>query len=72
MQRGQGRAVTSKCGRRSTVTNPTKEMAERSELYLLRRAHGIYSNLVPLLTLGSVEALYLPGKGNSRIDVNVM
>ena len=32
----------------------------------------IYSNLVPLLTLRSIEALYLAGKGNSRIDVNVM
>ena len=34
--------------------------------------HGIYSNLVPLLALGSVEAFYLSGKGNSRIDVYVM
>jgi hypothetical protein len=56
----------------TSVTNQIKEMAQRSELYLLRRAHGIYSNLVSLLTLGSIEALYLAGKGNSRIDVNVM
>jgi hypothetical protein len=54
------------------VKKQAKEMAQRSELYLLRRAHGIYSNLVPLLALGSVEAFYLSGKGNSRIDVNVM
>ncbi len=49
-----------------------KEMAQRSDLYLLRRAHGIYSYLVPLPTLGSIEALCLAGKGNARIDVNVM
>ena len=51
---------------------PDKEVAQRSELYLLRRAHGIYFNLVPLLRLRSMEALYLAGEGNSRIDVNVM
>jgi hypothetical protein len=55
-----------------SVTNQIKEMAQRSELYLLRRAHGICSNLVPLLRLRSMEALYLAGEGNSRIDVNVM
>ena len=67
-------------GRRSTcegindtsVINQIKEMAQRSELYVLRRAHGIYFNLVPLLRLRSTEALYLAGEGNSRIDVNVM
>jgi hypothetical protein len=56
----------------TSATNEIKEMAQRSELYLLRRAHGIYYNLVPLLTLGSIEALCLAGKGNARIDVNVM
>ena len=56
----------------ASVTNQIREMAQRSELYLLRRAHGIFSNLVPLLTLGSIYALCLAGKGNSRIDVNVM
>ena len=56
----------------TSVTNQMKEMAQRSELYLLRRAHGIYSNLVPLLRLRSMEALYLAVEGNSRIDVNVM
>lgn len=47
-------------------------MAQRSELYLLRRAHGIYSNLVPLLILRSMEAIGLAGKGDAWIDVNVM
>ena len=47
-------------------------MAQRSELYPLRRAQGIYFNLGPLITLGSMEALCLAGKRNSRIDVNVM
>ena len=56
----------------TSATNEIREMAQRSELYLLRRAHGIYYNLVPLLTLGSIEALCLAGKGNARIDVNVM
>jgi hypothetical protein len=56
----------------TSVTNQIKEMAQRSKLYLLRRAHGIYFNLVPLLTLRSIEALYLAGKGNSRIDVDIM
>ena len=36
------------------------------------RAHGIYFNLVPFLRLRNMEALYLAGEGNSRIDVNVM
>jgi hypothetical protein len=62
---------TSSMGDRS-VTNQMKEMAQRSELYVLRRAHGIYFNLVPILRLRSMEALYLAGEGNSRIDVNVM
>ena len=56
----------------TSVTNQMKEMAQRSELYVLRRADGIYFNLVPLLRLRSMEALYLAGEGNSRIDVNVM
>src|SRR5215469_14781754 len=80
------RSMSAACGaRRSTflkgshrpwgatsVANQMKEMAQRSELYVLRRAHGIYFNLVPLLRLRSMEALYLAGEGNSRIDVNVM
>ena len=56
----------------TSVTNQIKEMAQRSELYLPRRAPRIYSNLVALLTLGSIEALCLARKGNARIDVNVM
>jgi hypothetical protein len=52
--------------------NQIKEMAQRSELYLLRRAHVLYSKLVLLLTLGSIEALCLARQGNPRIDVNVM
>jgi hypothetical protein len=56
----------------SSVTNQIKEMAQRSELYVLRRAHGIYLNLVPVLRLRSMEAFCLAGEGNSRIDVNVM
>jgi len=56
----------------TSVTNQIKEMARRSELYLLRRAHGIYFDLVCLLTLGSIEALCLTGKGYARIDVYVM
>jgi hypothetical protein len=56
----------------TSVTHQIKEMAQRSELYVLRRAHGIYFNLVPLLRLRSMEALRFAGEGNSRIDVNVM
>jgi len=56
----------------TSVTNQIKEVARRRELYLLRRAHGIYFNLMPLLKLRSMEAFYLAGEGNSRIDVNVM
>ena len=57
----------------TSVTNQiNKKMAQRSELYPLRRAHGIYFNLVPVLRLRSMEALYFAGEGNSRIDVNVM
>ena len=56
----------------TSVTNQIKRMAQRSELYVLRRAHGIYFNLVPHLRLWSIEALYLAGEGNSRIDVNVV
>jgi len=41
-------------------------------VYLLRRAHRIYSNLCPCSHLGSTEALCLTGKGNARIDVYVM
>ena len=37
-------------------------MAQRSELFVLRRAHGIYFNLVSLLRLRSMEALYLAGE----------
>ena len=54
------------------VINQIKEMARRSELYLLRRAHCTYSNLVPLLALASIEALCIAGKRSARIDVNVM
>ncbi len=56
----------------TSVTNQIKKMAQRSELYLLRRAHRIYSNLCPCSHLGSIEALCLAGKGNARIDVYVM
>ena len=55
----------------TSVANQIKKW--RSEASCISSAaHDIYSNLVPLLTLGSTEALCIAGKGNSRIDVNVM
>jgi hypothetical protein len=57
----------------TSVTNQIKEVAQRSVLLSAPpRAHGIYFNLALLLRLRSMEALYLAGEGNSRIDVNVM
>lgn len=57
-------------GLRQLERNQMK-MAQRSKLYVLRRAWHLLQ-LVPFLRLRSMEALYLAGEGNSRIDVNVM